>query len=71
MTVVAASYIGFPISTTHTLVGGVIGVGIARSAKDLNTDSIKKIITSWLVTIPIGAAFTVLFFVILRLVFSV
>ena len=33
MTVVAASYIGFPISTTHTLVGGVIGVGIARSAK--------------------------------------
>ena len=71
MTVVAASYIGFPISTTHTLVGGVIGVGIARSAKDLNLDSIKKIITSWLVTIPIGAAFTVLFFVILRLIFGV
>ena len=71
ITVVAASYIGFPISTTHTLVGGVIGVGIARSAKDLNTDSIKKIITSWLVTIPIGAAFTVLFFVILRLIFGV
>jgi PiT family inorganic phosphate transporter len=49
----------------------VIGVGIARSAKDLNLDSIKKIITSWLVTIPIGAAFTVLFFVILRLIFGV
>ena len=45
-TVVVASYVGFPISTTHTLVGGVIGVGLARGAEHLNTKSITRIITS-------------------------
>jgi len=70
-TVVAASYLGFPISTTHTLVGGVIGVGLAKGAEHLDFASIKKIIASWLVTIPAGAAFTVLFYVLLRIIFGV
>ena len=70
-TVVVASYIGFPISTTHTLVGGVIGVGLARGAKHLNTKAITRIITSWLVTIPIGAFLTILYWVILRIIFGV
>ena len=65
-TVVAATYLGFPISTTHTLVGGVIGVGLAKGVEHLNLSSIGKIITSWLVTIPAGASFTVLFYVLLR-----
>ena len=70
-TVVAASYIGFPISTTHTLVGGVIGVGLAKGVSHLNIASIGRIITSWLVTIPIGATLCILFYVILRLIFNV
>ena len=70
-TVVAASYLGFPISTTHTLVGGVIGVGLAKGAEHLDFSSIKRIIASWLVTIPAGAAFTVLFYVLLRIIFGV
>jgi PiT family inorganic phosphate transporter len=70
-TVVAASYLGFPISTTHTLVGGVIGVGLAKGAEHLDFASIRRIITSWLVTIPAGAAFTVLFYVLLRIIFGV
>ena len=70
-TVVAASYLGFPISTTHTLVGGVIGVGLAKGAEHLDFASIKRIIASWLVTIPAGAAFTVLFYVLLRIIFGV
>jgi len=70
-TVVAASYIGFPISTTHTLVGGVIGVGIAKGVSHLNIASIGRIITSWLVTIPVGATLCILFYVVLRLIFNV
>ena len=70
-TVVVASYAGFPISTTHTLVGGVIGVGLARGAEHLNTKSITRIITSWLITIPIGAFLTILYWVFLRLIFGV
>lgn len=70
-TVVAASYLGFPISTTHTLVGGVIGVGLAKGAEHLDFASIKRIIASWLVTIPAGAAFTILFYVLLRIIFNI
>ena len=70
-TVVVASYVGFPISTTHTLVGGVIGVGLARGAEHLNTKSITRIITSWLITIPIGAFLTILYWVFLRVIFGV
>ena len=70
-TVVVASYVGFPISTTHTLVGGVIGVGLAKGAGHLDISSIKRIVLSWLVTIPIGATFTILFYIFLRLIFNV
>ena len=70
-TVVAASYLGFPISTTHTLVGGVIGVGLAKGVEHLDLSSIKRIIASWLVTIPAGAAFTILFYILLRLIFGI
>ncbi len=70
-TVLAASYLGFPISTTHTLVGGVIGVGLARGYEHLDISSIKRIFASWIITIPVGATFTILFYVILRLIFNV
>lgn len=70
-TVVFASYLGFPISTTHTLIGGVIGVGLANSAKDLDWSSVYRIFASWIITIPIGAVFTILFYVFLRVIFNV
>ena len=67
-TVVAATYIGFPISTTHTLVGAVIGVGLAKGVSHLDLSSIGRIILSWVVTIPAGATLTVLFYVLLRFI---
>lgn len=70
-TVVFASYLGFPISTTHTLIGGVIGVGLANSAKDIDWSSVYRIVASWVITIPIGAVFTILFYVFLRVLFGV
>lgn len=68
-TVVGASAIGLPISTTHTLVGAVLGVGLARGIGALNLGVIGRIFMSWLITLPVGAALSILFFYILRGIF--
>lgn len=61
-TVLIASRLGLPISTTHTLVGSVIGVGLARGIEALNLSTTRDIVVSWVVTVPISALLTVLFF---------
>ena len=70
-TIVLATYLGFPISTTHTLVGAVIGVGLVNSVNALDVKQIFRIILSWLVTIPMGAFLTILFYVLLRFIFGI
>lgn len=69
-TVVLASATGLPISTTHTLVGAVLGVGLARGIAALNLRVVGTIFVSWLVTLPAGAGLTILFFFILRAMFG-
>ncbi|CAI5491516.1 unnamed protein product [Closterium sp. Naga37s-1] len=59
--VVVASRLGLPISATHTLVGAVMGVGLARGIGSVRADVVKEIVASWLVTIPIGAALSVIY----------
>jgi PiT family inorganic phosphate transporter len=68
-TVVGASAIGLPVSTTHTLVGAVLGIGIARGIGALNLGVVGRIFISWLITLPIGALLSILFFLILRSIF--
>lgn len=70
-TVVFASSSGLPISTTHTLVGAVLGVGLARGASHLNFRVVGKIVSSWLITLPAGAFFSVVFFYLLKMAFGV
>ncbi|MEM1578321.1 MAG: inorganic phosphate transporter, partial [Archaeoglobaceae archaeon] len=53
-TVLSASALGLPISTTHTLVGSVIGVGIAGGVASVNLKVVQKIIFSWILTLPIA-----------------
>ncbi len=65
-TILAASRLGMPISTTHTLVGSVIGVGLARGIEALDLSTMRDIVISWIVTIPISAAITVAFFYLLQ-----
>ena len=65
-TVVFASGTGLPISTTHTLVGAVLGVGIARGIAAINLQVVRAIFMSWIVTLPAGAFLAILFFFILR-----
>jgi len=68
-TIVFASRMGLPISTTHTLVGAVLGIGLARGIEYLNLRMVRDIVISWLVTIPAGAGLAVLFYYILRIFF--
>ncbi len=69
-TVVLASATGLPISTTHTLVGAVLGVGIARGIGALNLRVIGSIFASWVVTLPVGAGLAIIFFYILKAIFG-
>ena len=70
-TVIAvASKLGIPISTTHTLVGAVFGVGLARGLASLNLSVVRNIIISWFVTVPAGAVFAVIIYYILKAIFG-
>ena len=60
--VLICSKMGLPISTTHTLVGSVIGVGMARGLASLNLAIIKKIVISWFATVPFTAVLAMLFY---------
>jgi PiT family inorganic phosphate transporter len=70
-TVVIASGTGLPISTTQTLVGAVLGVGLARGVSALNLGIVRNIVVSWIVTLPAGAILSIIFFYILKASFGV
>ncbi len=69
-TVVIASATGLPISTTHTLVGAVLGVGFARGIAALNLRTIGAIFMSWIITLPAGAGLAILFFFLFKGIFN-
>ncbi len=70
-TIVVASGTGMPISTTHTLIGAVLGVGMARGISAINLGVVGRIFLSWITTIPAGAGLAVLFFYLLKAVLPV
>ncbi len=69
-TVVIASRTGLPVSTTHILVGSVLGVGLARGIGALDLRVVFNIVVSWLVTLPAGAIMAMLFYFTLKGIFS-
>ena len=69
-TVVFASATGLPISTTHTLVGAVLGVGMARGIAALNLRVVGSIFMSWIITLPVGAGLAILFFFLFKGIFG-
>ena len=66
-TIVMASKLGLPVSTTHTLVGAVIGVGFARGIGAINTKVVSGIIASWFITVPFTAILAAGLFLIGRI----
>ncbi|VAW73199.1 Probable low-affinity inorganic phosphate transporter [hydrothermal vent metagenome] len=69
ITVVVASATKLPISTTHTLVGAVLGVGFARGLAAVNLRVVRTIFMSWIVTLPAGAVLAIMFFFMLKGIF--
>jgi phosphate/sulfate permease len=67
-TVLLASRIGLPISTTHTLIGAVVGVALGRGVAVLNVNIIKNIVASWIITIPFTALLTIIMLKLINLV---
>tara|TARA_Y100000768_G_C23959041_1_gene674327 strand:+ start:651 stop:1910 length:1260 start_codon:yes stop_codon:yes gene_type:complete len=61
LTVVIASQLDMPVSTTHTLVGAVIGIGLVEGASTINFKSVRTIVLSWVVTLPAGALLSIAF----------
>ena len=61
LTVVIASQLDMPVSTTHTLVGAVIGIGLVEGASTINFNSVRTIVLSWVVTLPAGALLSIAF----------
>ena len=69
-TVVIASGTGLPISTTQTLVGTVLGVGMARGIAAINIGVVRNIVVSWVVTLPAGAGLSIIFFYMIKGIFN-
>jgi len=69
-TVVLASYTGIPISTTQTLVGAILGIGLARGIAAIDLRVVGNIFMSWVITLPAGAFLSILFFYFLKGVFA-
>ncbi|MDP6773642.1 MAG: anion permease [Rhodospirillales bacterium] len=70
LTVILASRIGLPVSTTHIAVGAVIGVGLARGIAALNLAVVTRIIVSWITTLPVAGVLAAIIFFTLKGIFS-
>lgn len=68
-TILIASKLGLPISTTHCIVGAVLGIGMARGLRALNLNMIREIVLSWVITIPASAVMSISIFYILKACF--
>ncbi len=62
LTIVFASRLGIPVSTTHILVGSVLGVGFARGIGAIDLRVVGRILISWVATLPIAALLSICFF---------
>ena len=51
----AATYLGIPVSTTHTVTGAIVGVGAARKVSAVRWNIASNIVIAWIVTIPAAA----------------
>ncbi|MGH6670829.1 MAG: inorganic phosphate transporter [Xanthobacteraceae bacterium] len=61
----AATFIGIPVSTTHTVTGSVIGVGAARKVSAVRWNIASNIVVAWIVTLPASALMAVLSYLLL------
>jgi PiT family inorganic phosphate transporter len=63
----AATFLGIPVSTTHTVTGSIIGVGAARRVSAVRWNIASNIVVAWIITLPASAMMAALFYAISRL----
>jgi PiT family inorganic phosphate transporter len=69
-TVLLASKLGLPVSTSHALVGGVVGIGIVENLKSIKLQTLQGIAAAWVITVPISAVISALIFSIIRILLN-
>jgi inorganic phosphate transporter, PiT family len=69
-TILLASRFGLPVSTSHALVGGVVGIGMVQDLRSIKFATLKNIAAAWVVTVPVSALLSALIFTLLKLVFT-
>jgi PiT family inorganic phosphate transporter len=67
-TVLIASRLGLPVSTSHSLVGGVIGIGLVQNPKSIRLDTLRGVFLAWIITVPIAALLGAGLFSIVQLI---
>lgn len=68
-TILLASRLGLPVSTSHALVGGVVGIGLVQNIKSIQFKTLKGIAAAWLITVPVSAVLSAAIFSIARILF--
>ncbi|OUL17411.1 phosphate permease [Nostoc sp. T09] len=68
-TILLASRLGLPVSTSHALVGGVVGIGLVQNIKSIQFQTLKGIAAAWLITVPISAILSAAIFSIAKIFF--
>jgi PiT family inorganic phosphate transporter len=62
LTLFGATWLGIPVSTTHTITGAIIGVGAARRVSAVRWGLASNIVIAWVVTLPAAAIISALFY---------
>lgn len=69
ITLFMATYLGVPVSTTHTITGAIVGVGAARRASAVRWNVAQRIVVAWIVTMPAAAVMGAVFFELAKFLF--
>lgn len=69
-TILVASKLGLPVSTSHALVGGVVGIGIVQNLKSIKLQTLQGIAAAWVITVPISAVISAIIFSIIRILLN-
>lgn len=69
ITVLLASSFGLPVSTSHALIGSVVGIGLSKNFKEVRLETLKSVLLAWFITVPFAAILGAIIFLILRSIF--
>ena len=70
ITLFGATWLGIPVSTTHTITGAIIGVGAARRVSAVRWGIAGNIVWAWIITLPSAAAISALFYLVANAIFG-